>query len=100
MFTEAVTTSCSPVELPFGGAKVSQAALSLTAQLSVPAPEFQISNVFAAGFDPPAVALKLKLAGLKAMVGWQTEMLTVPPIAVPRTETDPVVMTSVTLLFP
>ena len=45
MFTVAVTESCSPVELPLGGDRVSQTALSLTDQLSVPPPEFQICNV-------------------------------------------------------
>jgi len=58
------------VELPLVGLKVSQLALSLTDQLSVPLPEFHMLNVWLDGFDPPWVALKLKLEGLYPMVGF------------------------------
>ena len=64
MLTETVTGPCSPVELPLVGDKLSQAALSLTDQSNVPPPEFQMFNVWFAGFAPPWVALKLKLDGL------------------------------------
>jgi hypothetical protein len=69
MSTETVTLSVSPVELPLVGLKLSQAALSLTDQLSVPPPEFQMLNVWLDGLDPPWVAVKLKLDGLRDMVG-------------------------------
>ena len=68
MLTETVTGSCSPVELPLVGDKESQAASSLTDHSNVPLPEFQMFNVWFAGFAPPAIAVKLKLAGLKAIV--------------------------------
>ena len=81
MFTARVTESCSPVELPLGGLRLSQAASSVTDQLSVPVPEFHISSVWLAGFGPPSVALKPKLEGLKEMVQREGEdSHCVPPL--------------------
>ena len=60
---------CSPVELPLVGFKVSQSISSVTDQSSVPPPEFRTLNVWFGGSDPPSIAVKAKLEGLKAMVG-------------------------------
>ena len=64
MSTETVTLSVSPVELPLVGFKLSHVALSLTDQLSVLPPEFQMLSVWLDGLAPPWVAVKLKLDGL------------------------------------
>ena len=69
MSTDAITLSASPVELPLVGLRLSQVASSLTDQLSVPPPEFQMLNVWLDGLAPPSVAVKLKLDGLYDMVG-------------------------------
>ena len=69
MSTETLTGSCSPVELPLAGLRLSQVASSLTDQLRVPLPEFQISKVWLDGLAPPWVAVKLKLDGLRDIVG-------------------------------
>ena len=69
MFTETVTLSVSPVEEPEGGFSESHGALSLTLQLSVPSPQFQMLRVLLAGLDPPSVAEKVKEVGDRQRVG-------------------------------
>ncbi len=70
MLTDTRTIPLSPVpeERPFMGLRLSQAASSLTDQVRLPVPEFQMLSVWLAGLDPPWVALKLMLAGVWAMV--------------------------------
>ncbi len=75
IFTERATESCSPVETPLVGDKVSQVALSETDQFKVPPPEFQTSKVWFEGLDPPWVAMNEKLVGEKAMVGLGEEVV-------------------------
>jgi len=55
--------------VPEAGLRLSQAALSLTVQLRVPPPVFVMESVLAAGFAPPCVPLKVRLDGLRLMVG-------------------------------
>ena len=57
------------MELPLGGSSLSQAALSLSDQLSVSMPEFQMSSVSGAGFEPPSTAVKLRLPGSNDIYG-------------------------------
>jgi len=67
---DRVTLSTSPVELPVVGAKVSQSALLLTDQCSVPPSEFQILNVQVGGLEFPCSAVMLKLDGPADRIGW------------------------------
>ena len=67
-FTEAVTPSHSPVELPLPGLRLSQAIFSLTAQLNVPPPVFLIYRYLSSGLEP-GMAVKLKLEGENDMEG-------------------------------
>ena len=55
--------------LPEAGFTLSHAASSVAPQLSAPPPVLVIDSVWLDGFDPPSVALKLKLVGLTPMVG-------------------------------
>ena len=66
---ETVTTSVSPVEVPEVGFRLSQAASSEADQLRVLPPELEIFRDWSGGLGPSCVAEKLKLEGLKAMVG-------------------------------
>lgn len=65
--TDRLTPSISPVELPLVGLTLSQGALSLIDQLSIPLPEFPILNVWFGGLGSSCSTLKLKLKGLTAM---------------------------------
>ena len=66
MSTEAVSVEGA---VPLVGLTVSHGALSLAVKLSVPAPVLLMLIVWLAGLLPPAVAVKLRLAGLTPMVG-------------------------------
>ena len=55
--------------VPLAGLTLSHPALLVPFQLSVPPPVFEIDNVWFAGFDPPSVAVKVKLDGLTPIVG-------------------------------
>ncbi len=62
-------TEIVPAPVPLTGDSVSQVWLSLTVQLRVPPPVFDTLTLCAAGFAPPAVAVKLRLAGVMARTG-------------------------------
>jgi len=63
----------SPAEqLPLVGLRLSQAAPPVADQSSVSSPEFCISNVWLGGLASSS-AVKLKLDGLAAIVGWEDE---------------------------
>lgn len=66
MFTLAAT---DPLPVPEVGLRLNQFTLSLTVQLSVPEPEFVMLTFWLAGFAPPCVAVKVKLEGLRLIVG-------------------------------
>src|SRR5262245_28239510 len=66
MLTEAVSVEGA---VPLAGVTVSQGALSLAVQLSVPPPVLVMLIVRFAGLLSPTVAVKLRLAGLTPMVG-------------------------------
>ncbi len=63
MFTKAATSSVSPVAEPDVGLSESHKALSLTVQLIVPDPQFQMLRFLLAGFEPPSVAEKENVDG-------------------------------------
>jgi len=67
--TLTVTASVSVVVVPEAGFKVNQGALSLTDQFRVPTPVLVMLRVCVAGFAPPWTPVKLKLVGLRPMVG-------------------------------
>ena len=69
MFTETVTLSVSPVEVPEVGLSESHEALSLTLQLIVPQPLLLMLRVWLDGFEPPSVAEKVKEEGEETRVG-------------------------------
>jgi hypothetical protein len=52
-----------PAPVPLAGDTLSQLALSDAVQSSVPEPAFDTLSVFAAGLEPPAVALNDRLVG-------------------------------------
>ena len=54
------------MELPLVAFSLSQAASSVSVQLSVSIPEFQISSV---SFEPPSPAVKVRLSGLQDIYG-------------------------------
>ena len=60
-----------PELVPDAGVTVSHAALSVCVQFSVepPWPVFDTATFCAAGFDPPAVALKARLVGDSPIAG-------------------------------
>lgn len=65
-----VTVSVTaPLPMPEAGLTVSQAALSLADQVSVPPPVLLMVRVWADGLAPPCVAAKEKLAGLAPIAG-------------------------------
>ncbi len=66
MLTETVSVDGA---VPLAGLTLSQGALSLAVQLSVPPPVLVMLSVWLAGLLPPAVAVKLRLVGLTPMVG-------------------------------
>jgi hypothetical protein len=69
IFTETLTASLLPVEVPLVGLKLSQPASPVTNQFIVCPPEFHIVNVWPDGVGPPRIFTKLKLDGLKARAG-------------------------------
>jgi hypothetical protein len=80
VFTATVAV---PVPEPEAGLIVSQGALSLADQLRVPPPVFAMLNACAAGFAPPALAVKVKLIGLSPIAG-----VVLPEVTVRVTGTD------------
>ena len=66
MFTLAVIV---PAFVPLAGVSVSQAALSLAVQVSVPLPVLITPIVFAAGLAAPAAPEKARLVGLRPITG-------------------------------
>ena len=74
MFTVAVA---EPGALPEAGLRVSQVALSLTLQLKVPPPVLVMLTVWTEGFVPPCTPVKLRLVGLRPMVGGTGAAVTV-----------------------
>lgn len=66
MVTVSVT---APLPMPEVGFTVSQAALSLTDQVSVPPPVLLMVRVWADGLAPPCVAAKEKFVGLAPIAG-------------------------------
>lgn len=66
MLTEAVNVEGA---VPDACVTVNHEALSVCDQFNVPLPVFVMLMVWFAGFDPPAVAVKLRLLGLTPMVG-------------------------------
>lgn len=59
-----------PLPVPEAGLMVSQLALSLTVQLSVPPPVLEMASVWPVGLGPPCVAVNPILVGLSPMVAW------------------------------
>jgi hypothetical protein len=59
----------APFPVPEAGLSVSQAALSLADQLSVPPPVLLMRTVWVAGLAPAWVAAKERLVGLAPMAG-------------------------------
>ena len=58
-----------PAFVPLVGVSVSQAALSLAAQVSVPLPVLDTPIICAAGLAPPAAPEKARLVGLSPIAG-------------------------------
>lgn len=58
----------APFPVPADGLGVSQAASSVTVQLSVPPPVLEIVSSWLAGLAPPCVVVKPMLVGLNPMV--------------------------------
>ena len=58
-----------PIEVPLVGDTESHGRLSLTLQLSVPPPPFEICSVLLDGFEPPATALNDSDDGLRTSAG-------------------------------
>jgi hypothetical protein len=54
---------------PLAAPKLNQAAVLFAVQESDPPPLFEIATVLAAGLEPPAVAVKLRLSGVALNVG-------------------------------
>ena len=61
-------TMITPLFVPEVRLSLSQGALSLAVQLSVPLPELLMLKVWDAGLAPPCVAAKERLAGVAPMV--------------------------------
>ena len=70
MLTVTVSVVCPPgAKLPLAGETLNQPDLEgVAVKFSVAVPVFVSVTVCVAGFDPPAIALKLKLVGLSPMV--------------------------------
>ena len=70
MFAETVSVVDPPAgTLPLAGETLNQPELEgVAVKFSVAVPVLLSVTVCVAGFDPPAVALKLKLVGLRARV--------------------------------
>jgi len=62
---------------PEFGLKLSHVALSLTDQLRVPPPVLVTLTVWAEGFAPPCTPTKLRLVGLRPIVGGTGAAVTV-----------------------
>lgn len=69
VFTDTAMSFTSPLELPLVGLTLSQGALSLIDQLSIPLLEFHIFNVWLGGLGSPCSTMKLKLDGLAVIAG-------------------------------
>ena len=62
-------TDSEPGAVPLAGVTASQGWLSDAVKLRLPPPEFVTFTVWAAGFVPPWVPLKVRLAGATASTG-------------------------------